>query len=65
VAGNCCVQFVPFQVQVSFKRPLLSFPPKSMSWPVEASYAIAAEFLAGGLAVGDCCVQPTPAKDTV
>src|SRR5712692_3806519 len=51
VAGLWWLQVVPSQVQVSLSALLLApKPPKSSTWPVVGSVAIAARFRAGGLA---------------
>ena len=60
LTGLCCVQVLPFQVQVSLRWPLLPNPPKRTTWLLAASYAIVASDLAGGLVTGLCSVQVLP-----
>jgi hypothetical protein len=58
---GCWVHAVPVQVQVSFRgRELESVPPKRTTWPVAASYAMLAVYLAGGLVAGLSCVHVVP-----
>ena len=42
VTGDCSVQVLPFQLQVSSRKPELSAPPKRTMPPVAGSEAIVA-----------------------
>src|SRR5437764_6391218 len=61
VAGACCAQLVPSQVQVSPRKPLVcGVPPKITVTCRAASYAIANSRRGSGETAGTRCVQLWP-----
>ena len=65
VLGDCCVQFVPFHVHVSFRYADPLYPPNITRVPFEESYAIDAAYLAVGTVVGESSTQLVPLHSQV
>src|SRR5437667_11792725 len=60
IEGNCWVQVVPSQTQVSPKSPESPEPPNSTTCPCASSYVMLWRVRPGGLTGGCFCVQVVP-----